>query len=121
MIVEEEALVYRLRMRASIRRQIVSRKSVQEGKPDRIADILEEAANEIERLQGRGTEVHEVNIDKDYLEVHWSRKNSGWGVLTLRLSGEKAEFDSEFMGREHVREVMRALANKYPLGDVPSE
>jgi hypothetical protein len=37
-------LVYRLRKRAEIRRQISTRKSVQEGKPDRIADLLEEAA-----------------------------------------------------------------------------
>ena len=44
-------LVFRLRMRASIRRQITSRKSVQEGKPDRISDLLEEAANEIEKLR----------------------------------------------------------------------
>lgn len=44
-------LVIKLRIRANIRRQIPSRKSVQEGKPDRIADLLEEAANEIERLQ----------------------------------------------------------------------
>ena len=44
-------LVYRLRKRAEIRRQIPTRKSVQEGTPDRIADILEEAANEIERLE----------------------------------------------------------------------
>ena len=43
-------LVYRLRKRAEIRRQIPNRKSVQEGEPDRIADLLEEAANEIERL-----------------------------------------------------------------------
>lgn len=46
----KEDLVYRLRKRAEIRRQISDRKSVQEGKPDRIADLLEEAANEIERL-----------------------------------------------------------------------
>jgi hypothetical protein len=44
-------LVYRLRKRAEIRRQIPSRKSVQEGAPDRIADLLEEAANEIDRLK----------------------------------------------------------------------
>lgn len=44
-------LIYRLRKRAEIRRQIPTRKSVQEGTPDRIADILEEAANEIERLR----------------------------------------------------------------------
>lgn len=48
---EEQDLVYRLRKRAEIRRQIPGRKSVQEGTPDRIADILEEAANEIERLR----------------------------------------------------------------------
>lgn len=47
----ENDLVYRLRKRAEIRRQIPDRKSVQEGKTDRIANILEEAANEIERLR----------------------------------------------------------------------
>ena len=47
----EEDLIYRLRKRAEIRRQIPGRKSVQEGQPDRIADILEEAADEIERLR----------------------------------------------------------------------
>ena len=48
--VAKQSLVFRLRKRAEIRRQIQGRKSVEEGKPDRIADLLEEAANEIERL-----------------------------------------------------------------------
>ena len=48
---DEYDLVYRLLKRAEIRRQIPGRKSVQEGKPDRIADILEEAAAEIKRLR----------------------------------------------------------------------
>ena len=48
--VSEQSLVYRLRKRAEIRRNIQDRKSVQEGRTDRIADLLEEAANEIERL-----------------------------------------------------------------------
>jgi hypothetical protein len=48
--VSEQSLVFRLRKRAEIRRSISSRKSVQEGAPDRIADLLEEAADEIERL-----------------------------------------------------------------------
>ena len=47
----DQDIVYRLRKRAEIRRQIPDRKSVQENKPDRIADLLEEAANEIERLR----------------------------------------------------------------------
>lgn len=41
-------LIYRLRKRAEIRRSIKSRKSVQEGAPDRIADLLEEAADALE-------------------------------------------------------------------------
>jgi hypothetical protein len=49
--VSEQSLVYRLRKRAEIRRNIADRKSVQENKPDRIADLLEEAADEIERLK----------------------------------------------------------------------
>ena len=46
-----DPLVERLRKRATIRRQIQSRKSVQEGKPDRLADLLEEAAARIEELE----------------------------------------------------------------------
>jgi hypothetical protein len=46
----QDDLVSRLRIRAKIRRQISTRKSVQENKPDRLADLLEEAATEIEQL-----------------------------------------------------------------------
>ena len=48
---EQQDIVYRLRKRAEIRRQIPGRKSVQEGKADRMADLLEEAAIEIEELR----------------------------------------------------------------------
>ena len=48
---DQQSLVFRLRKRADIRRQISTRKSVQEGAPDRIADLLDEAADEIEHLQ----------------------------------------------------------------------
>lgn len=51
--VSEQSLVYRLLKRAEIRRQISSRKSVQEGKADRIADLLEEAATAIVELQSK--------------------------------------------------------------------
>ena len=47
----EQDIVERLRIRAEIRRQIPGRKSVQEGLPDRIADLLEEAANYITDLR----------------------------------------------------------------------
>ena len=49
--VAEQSLVFRLRKRAEIRRQIPGRKSVEEGAPDRIATLLDEAADEIENLE----------------------------------------------------------------------
>ena len=50
---DENDIVYRLEKRAQIRRQIPNRKSVQEGQPDRISDLLEEAAEEIKTLRAR--------------------------------------------------------------------
>jgi hypothetical protein len=46
--VSEQSLIFRLRKRAEIRRQIPGRKSVEEGSRDRIADLLEEAADALE-------------------------------------------------------------------------
>ena len=43
-------LIFRLEERARIRRQIATRKSVQENKPDRISDLLEEAALVLRQL-----------------------------------------------------------------------
>ena len=51
MATNQEPLIYRLRKRAEIRRQITTRKSVQEGRPDRIADLLEEAASALDFVQ----------------------------------------------------------------------
>ena len=60
----EQSLVERLRIRANIRRNISTRKSVQEGKHDRIADLLDEAANYIEQLE-------------IYIDVFGREKNDG--------------------------------------------
>ena len=49
--VSEQSLVFRLRKRAEIRRQIPGRLAVVEGKPDKIANLLDEAATEIEQLE----------------------------------------------------------------------
>ena len=48
---QEQDIVYRLLKRAEIRRSIPARKSVIEGRPDRIAELLEEAAEEIYELR----------------------------------------------------------------------
>jgi vacuolar-type H+-ATPase subunit I/STV1 len=63
--VSEQSLVFRLRKRAEIRRQIKDRKSVQEGQADRIADLLEEAAREIVRLNAVLIEVTKHTIGRD--------------------------------------------------------
>ncbi len=49
--IDTQDIVYRLLKRAEIRRSIPTRKSVENGEPDRIADILEEAAKEIVDLR----------------------------------------------------------------------
>lgn len=46
--ISAQPLIYRLRKRALIRRENQDRKSVQEGRADRIADLLEEAARALE-------------------------------------------------------------------------
>lgn len=48
---DPDNLVTRLRARAAIRRTIPTRRSVREGQPDRLADLLEEAANAIVALE----------------------------------------------------------------------
>lgn len=47
----DKDIVYRLRKRAEIRRQIPTRKSAQDGQPDRLADLLDEAAMIIEKMR----------------------------------------------------------------------
>ena len=47
----EADIVYRLLKRAEIRRSIPTRKSVIMGRPDRISELLEEAAEEIYELR----------------------------------------------------------------------
>jgi hypothetical protein len=49
--VAQQSLLFRLRKRAEIRRQIPGRLAVTEGKPDKIANLLDEAADEIEKLE----------------------------------------------------------------------
>ena len=53
-------LVYRLMKRAQIRRQIPTRKSVQNNEPDRIADLLEEAADKIHDLTQQYKHMHNL-------------------------------------------------------------
>ena len=66
-VTTEQDLVYRLRKRAEIRRQIASRRSVQEGQPDRLADLLDEAALEIETLKKHFEDKYDATIRTRFL------------------------------------------------------
>jgi len=60
-----ETLVYRLRKRSEIRLSIQSRKSIQQGEPDRISELLLEAADELENqqkvIEKNNLEIYELN------------------------------------------------------------
>lgn len=70
-------LVERLLKRAEIRRQISTRKSVQEGKPDRIADLLEEAAAAI------------TNFETDLASANKRLSDAGWEADYQRQENER--------------------------------
>jgi hypothetical protein len=83
-------LVYRLRKRAEIRRQIPDRKSVQEGQPDRIADLLEEAAEAFESAKERGW-VGLTDEERDYIWEKNKTKLGGWDH-----GGDEVMYDGHF-------------------------
>jgi hypothetical protein len=53
---DTQSLVQKLRIRAEIRKNAVGRRSVQNGESDRLASLLEEAANRIEELESNASE-----------------------------------------------------------------
>jgi hypothetical protein len=63
-------LVFRLRKRAEIRRQITTRKSVQNNEPDRISELLEEAATMLRQQHA------EIEALRNQL---WDLKSEPWG------------------------------------------
>jgi hypothetical protein len=86
--VAEQSLVFRLKKRAEIRRQIKDRKSVQEGANDRIADLLEEAATELEELRALRFELMGVLEDSRVGEFDSVCEVTLDRVIT-RLSGDE--------------------------------
>jgi hypothetical protein len=84
-------LVYRLRKRAEIRRQITTRKSVQENQPDRIANLLEEAAQRIATLEKNIAIMNtmkrtlfsiELDISADYPTSELDKDMSNYGLVS---------------------------------------
>lgn len=77
-------LIERLLKRAEIRRQISTRKSVQEGKPDKLADLLEEAAEALNQMK--------CSASPEELKMFCLVTSSA--ILT-RLTGMLAELEKE--------------------------
>lgn len=80
----ENDLVYRLQKRAEIRRNIPTRKSVQESKPDRISDLLEEAAAEIIRLREE-LSPSPISFTKDFLLSLTPMSKNEWIPVDVEL------------------------------------
>ncbi len=59
-----DRLPVRLRNRASIRRNASGRRSVEEGRPDRLADQLDEAADRIDALERALKTLIEIHTDR---------------------------------------------------------
>lgn len=78
----KEDLVYRLCKRAEIRRQVDTRKSVQNNEPDRIADLLEEAADALTSykkvLEEIANDYPELSHDKARMQnldhIKWAKE-----------------------------------------------
>ena len=64
-------LVQRLRKRAEIRRQISTRKSVQNNEPDRIADLLEEAADQLAKYKQALESIANEYVELSHDKIKW--------------------------------------------------
>jgi chromosome segregation ATPase len=83
-LTDEKDLVFRLRKRAEIRRRIPGRKSVEEGTPDRIAAILEEAADELAHQRRQA----------EHFQNEWSEVCNENQVLLNKIADLENELES---------------------------
>jgi hypothetical protein len=118
-----EDLVQRLRKRAEIRRQITTRKSVQNNEPDRIAELLEEAANRIGVLEAN----HKIQLDINEKALQYIAELEKGLESSLNLNKAQAErnTDNEPVAwmladkeKEHIRSIMAVQHDFVPEGCV---
>ena len=109
-------LVCDLRERARIRRQISSRKSVSEGKTDRIADQLDAAADRIEQLEAEvmASEQARDGFERELAAMREAMKRRGKSMvpemIALRQELAEAEKFRDYFERESV--IWRKRAEK---------
>jgi hypothetical protein len=81
------SIIFRLRKRAEIRKGIITRKSVQEGKADRISELLEEAANTIEQLESELAHVRAEQSAKIAMLVEVLEKTKAYLIPRVAHTG----------------------------------
>ena len=60
-------------------------------------------------------EIYPYNFNHQGIQIHWSCDHIGYGVLTIEINKDgKYEFDTENMGLEFTKAVLKAL-EKYLL------
>ena len=122
-------LVYRLRKRAEIRAQIATRKSVQEGKPDRIGELLLEAADRIESVERQRDDLLDDERTQRWMHGHGADCNQAFedaaqvvaeqtrrATVTNKQDGVVTS-EHELISRTDAVDAIRALKT---LDSVPS-
>lgn len=122
--IEEQTLVEKLRTRASIRRNIKDRKSVQEGKPDRIADLLEESAVELEKkdknveysVQHYNLDEQQYNLIKEAADEIESYVQFAWAIFDGEGGHDLVLYD---MNEDYKDDYIKRNGEKYKDWVVP--
>lgn len=106
-----------LRKRAEIRRKATGRKSVEEGKPDRLANQLDEAADEIDNLDTRCAELvgllRENDVELIALGVKFGEQNQALREenAALKAAARALLDDAKRVGWVGYEEKKKALEN----------
>ncbi len=109
-----EDIVQLLLKRAEIRRQITSRKSVQENKPDRISDLLEAAASEILKLRVElETVQNESTLDQIEYNAWYPIDKEFWDGILERCRGAEAVESGSGTHCSHCWDVTYKVGTKY--------
>lgn len=111
---DEQDIVFRLQKRAEIRRQIKTRKSVQENKPDRISDLLEEAAETIKSLRAI-VNLGETSEPKLSLSDWTPVSKNFWQVVLSSIEDKLPDPSASSQGTHCYNCVYRVGDNLYNL------
>jgi hypothetical protein len=116
---EQQSLVFRLRRRAEIRLTNTERKSVQEGRPDRTAALLNEAADALSSLRAEVLEAIEPFAEFQRVAVEQAQSLRGDFWLALHDgSGHLAKITYDHLDALLALKTRLANVSSTKIGDV---